>query len=138
VIETAPRVQARTVRRAMRYRVMDDTLTGGQRATLRALCDTIVPRVERADDPHGFWARRASDLGIERFVEGYLATLRPDQFRGLQMLLAGLEMQNFADAPSDPSREHILAATALSSPAAGAQVAHPHVHVWGWRSRDRA
>ena len=34
-----------------------------QRETLAAVCDTVVPSIERADDPHGLWARRASDLG---------------------------------------------------------------------------
>jgi len=101
---------------------MDDTLTGGQRATLRALCDTIVPRIERTADPHGFWARRATDLGIERYVEGYLATLRPAGRAGMQALLDGLAMQDFAGAPSDLSREQILTNTALGSSAAGAGI----------------
>ena len=38
-------------------------LTDAQRETLRAVCDTVVPRIERDDDPHGLWARRATDLG---------------------------------------------------------------------------
>jgi acyl-CoA reductase-like NAD-dependent aldehyde dehydrogenase len=45
-------------------------LSDEQRATLEALCDTVVPAVERRDDPDGFWARTASDLGVAAGVEG--------------------------------------------------------------------
>jgi choline dehydrogenase-like flavoprotein len=31
---------------------------------LRAACDALVPSIQRPDDPHGFWARRASDLDV--------------------------------------------------------------------------
>ena len=34
-----------------------------QRATLRAVCDTVVPRVGGRDE---FWARTASDIGVIR------------------------------------------------------------------------
>ena len=97
---------------------MSDTLTAAQRATLRALCDTIVPRIERADDPTGFWARRASDLGIEQYVEGFLATLPAEQRGGLVQLLDGLAMLEFTMLPSDLSREQILTNVSLSSDAA--------------------
>ena len=47
-------------------------LSETQRATLRAVCDTFYPALERPDDPTGFWARKASDLGVEAEVERYL------------------------------------------------------------------
>src|SRR5258708_39985789 len=39
-------------------------LTELQLATLRAVCDTIVPSIRVPDDPTGFWARSASDMGV--------------------------------------------------------------------------
>ena len=44
---------------------MPHELTADQRAMLRAICDTVVPRIERDPDPHGFWARRATDVGAD-------------------------------------------------------------------------
>ena len=41
-------------------------LTDTQRETLRLVCDTVVPRIEREPDPDGFWARSASDIGVPR------------------------------------------------------------------------
>ena len=38
---------------------MTATFTDAQREALREFCDTIVPSIERADDPTGFWARKA-------------------------------------------------------------------------------
>ena len=37
------------------------SLTDTQRTTLRLFCDTIVPRIDREPDPHGHWARTATD-----------------------------------------------------------------------------
>ena len=88
--------------------LMADVLTSDQRATLRAFCDTIVPPIDCADDPTGFWARRATDTGVDQYVEGYLATLAADRRADLTMVLDGLAMQDFASAPSDLSREQIL------------------------------
>ena len=47
---------------------IDDTT----RETLTALCDTIVPPVARAEDPDGFFARRASDVGVPQVLEAML------------------------------------------------------------------
>lgn len=35
--------------------------TDVRRAVLRAVCDTVVPALEHAPDPHGHWARAASE-----------------------------------------------------------------------------
>ena len=44
-----------------------------QREVLRAIADTVVPSVERADDPHGFWALSGSQLGADQGVAEALA-----------------------------------------------------------------
>jgi choline dehydrogenase-like flavoprotein len=101
---------------------MSDTLTAAQRTTLKVLCDTIVPSVERPDDPSGFWKRKATDIGIDQYVEGYLATLPADQRAGLAMLLDGLALQDFVTMPSNESREQVLLNTSLSSGQAAAGI----------------
>src|SRR3954466_14676795 len=88
-------------------------LTEAQRATLRAFCDTIVPSIERPDDPDGFWARKASDLAIDQGVEQIIATLPPELQEGLGQLLDALTQQGFPHA-SQPSREQMLANVALA------------------------
>lgn len=54
---------------------MTTGLTESQRAVLRAVCDTVVPRIERADDPDGFWRRTASDLGVDVALEQFVAAM---------------------------------------------------------------
>ena len=44
------------------------SLTDTQRATLRLFCDTIVPRIDRDPDPGGFWARTATEIGVDQGV----------------------------------------------------------------------
>jgi choline dehydrogenase-like flavoprotein len=95
--------------------------TDGQRAVLRAFCDTIVPSIERAEDPHGFWARRASDLHIDVAVEGLVDTLDAEVQTGLGQLLEVLAAQGFGDA-SQLSREQLLRNLSLGSPEAAAGV----------------
>src|SRR4051795_10299018 len=82
-------------------------LTEAQRATLRAFCDTIVPSIERPDDPDGFWARKATDLVIDQGVEQIIVTLPPELQTGLGQLLDALADQQFAHL-SQLSREQIL------------------------------
>src|SRR3954469_369895 len=83
-------------------------LTDRQRTVLRALCDTVVPRIERPDDPTGFWARTASDLSVPEGVEGMLG-MTPDETIsvGLLMLLDELGAQGLDRQPSQLSREQI-------------------------------
>jgi choline dehydrogenase-like flavoprotein len=98
---------------------MTSQLTEQQRATLHALCDTIVPAVEHVPDPDGFWARRASDLGIHHAVESVVLGLPdPASREGLLELLDVLALQKLAQAPSQASREQILRNLTLASPAA--------------------
>lgn len=98
---------------------MERELTEQQRATLEALCDTIVPAVSHQTDPDGFWGRRASDLGIHHGVEGIIVGLGdPTSRDGLIELLDVLALQKLAHAPSQGSREQILRNLTLASPAA--------------------
>jgi len=89
-----------------------------QRATLRAVCDTVVPRVEGREDPDGYWARTASDVGVDRALEQLIAGLPEDLAVGLFFLLEVLAAQGFA-AASQEGRERQLADLAgLSADAA--------------------
>jgi choline dehydrogenase-like flavoprotein len=94
-------------------------LSEPQRATLLALCDTIVPAIEREPDPDGFWARRASDIGIGAAVEQVVLGLPDEVSRaGMIQLLDVLAGQGLTTAPSQLSREQILRNLTLASPAA--------------------
>lgn len=88
-------------------------LTEAQREALRAFCDTIVPSIERPDDPDGFWARKATDLAVDQGVEQILQTLPPELQAGLGQLLDALAQQGFSGA-SQASREQLLANVAMA------------------------
>jgi choline dehydrogenase-like flavoprotein len=96
---------------------IDDTT----RETLTALCDTIVPPVARAQDPDGFFARRASDVGVPQVLEAMLEGMGDEQRGGLLELLGALAEQGFPRA-SQRSREQILRNIALLGPDAAAGV----------------
>ena len=83
---------------------MEELFTESRRTALRALCDTVVPRVERDDDPDGFWARAASDQGVDRAVEEFIAGRPEPQQAGLAQLLDALDGLGLAQAPSQSSR----------------------------------
>ncbi len=91
------------------------------REVLTALCDTVVPPIERAEDPDGFFARRASDVGVPQTLEMLLGTLPDDQRGGLLQLLEALAEQRFVKA-SQRSREQVLRNVALTGPDAAAGV----------------
>jgi choline dehydrogenase-like flavoprotein len=86
-----------------------------QRDTLARVCDTFAPRIERDDDPAGFWARAASDMGIPETIEQQLAALPEDQLEGLRGLLDALHDQGFGELPQR-AREQVLHAFAEDSP----------------------
>jgi choline dehydrogenase-like flavoprotein len=96
---------------------MDET----QRQVLRAIADTVVPRLERADD-HGFWARSGSDVGADEAVADAIAQMPELQREGLGELAGGLARMGFLSA-SQRSREQLLRNMAALGPeaAAGAQ-----------------
>lgn len=93
-----------------------------QREVLRAIADTVVPSVERADDPHGFWARSGSEVGADEGVAEAVAQMPNPQREGLGQLAEGLARLGFLTA-SQRSREQLLRNLAALGPeaAAGAQ-----------------
>ena len=92
-------------------------LNESQRAALEAFCDTIVPRIERADDPDGLWARAASDMAIAAAVEDLIGQIPDEVTRGgLMQLLDVLDAQGIGKAPSQLSREQILRNIVFASP----------------------
>src|SRR5439155_18637428 len=101
---------------------MMELFTEPRRAALRALCDTVVPRIERDDDPHGFWARTATDQGVDRALEELIAELPAQQQAGLAQLLDALDGLGLAQAPSQSSREEILRSLSLASSQAAAGI----------------
>src|ERR1700674_2261019 len=102
---------------------MSAALSATQRSTLRALCDTYVPSIKVPDDPIGFWARSASDLGVDEVLASYLVEQVPEPLRGgLLGLLDALAAQGFVGAPQE-QRVRILARVQSSSPAAAGGLA---------------
>src|SRR3954462_483211 len=96
-------------------------LTDDQRATLRAVCDTVVPSIERTPDPNGFWARKATDIGVDQAFEQMLAEMPPENQAGIGELLDGLAQQGFLKT-SQLSREQLLKNVSLLGPDAAAGV----------------
>jgi hypothetical protein len=88
------------------------TISETQRATILALCDTVVPRIEHAPDPDGLWARSASDLGVQFGVENSLLSMPGDIRAGALHLLDSLAESGF-DSAGQESREQTL--TSLTS-----------------------
>jgi choline dehydrogenase-like flavoprotein len=78
-----------------------------RREVMRAICDTVCPPLDRADDPDGFWARSGSDVGAPEALGEAIAGLPPVQRDGLEQLLDGLAQMGFL-AASRRSREQLL------------------------------
>src|SRR5262245_36413141 len=98
-------------------------LSDSQRAVLTAVCDTVVPSLSRNRDPHGLWARQASDLGVDQGAAALISEIPDPELRGgLLVLLDALGGQGITRAPSQAAREQILRNTALSDPRAAAGV----------------
>jgi choline dehydrogenase-like flavoprotein len=83
---------------------------------LTALADTVVPPVHHDPDPDGFFARKASDIGVPAAMADALAGA-PE----LQPVLDGIAAQGFLEAPPE-ARMQILTGVAESSPEAAAGV----------------
>ncbi|MDX6685406.1 MAG: hypothetical protein QOF86_1534, partial [Baekduia sp.] len=90
-----------------------------QQVTLRRLVDTFAPEVAVADDPTGFWARKASDLGVDQAIAQQLSSgaVPEEQLEGLRQLLDALREQDFDDAPQEV-REAIVHGFMDADPAA--------------------
>ncbi len=96
-------------------------LTETHRQVLEALCDTVVPSVPVASDPDGFFARKASELGVPIALEQMLATMPPEQVAGFGQLLDALAEQGFLRA-SQRSREQLMRNITLVGPEAAAGI----------------
>jgi hypothetical protein len=72
---------------------MSEWMTDERHAALRAICDTIVPSIDRAEDPTGFWARAASEIGTDAAIVEYLAVMPAEQRDGLLGLIDALGAQ---------------------------------------------
>ena len=91
-------------------------------AVLNAVCDTIVPSLERDDDPTGFWARSAADTKANEVVAQTIGEMSAADQEGMGLLLDSLALQNFPSL-SQASREQILVNTSLASREAAVGVA---------------
>ncbi|HMY26769.1 MAG TPA: hypothetical protein PLJ59_10610, partial [Solirubrobacterales bacterium] len=91
-------------------------------AVLNAVCDTIVPSLERDDDPTGFWARSAADTKANEVVAQTIGEMPVADQEGMGLLLDSLALQNFPSL-SQASREQILVNTSLASREAAVGVA---------------
>jgi choline dehydrogenase-like flavoprotein len=98
------------------------SLTDTQRTTLRLFCDTIVPRIDRQPDPHGFFARTATEIGVDQGVEQLIDGLDETLKAGLAQLLDALASQGLERMPSQLSREQVLKNMTLASPEAAAGI----------------
>ena len=97
-------------------------LTDLQLQTLRTVCDTVVPSIPRAEDPDGFFARRATDMGADQALLMTLDALPPEQAEGMLQLLDALAAQGFGGM-SQLSREQLFTNVSLASTEAAGGIA---------------
>ena len=70
----------------------DGGFSAEERATLRILCDTLVPRVPGVPDPQGLFGRSATDLGVDEDIIGIVSNyLSPEQQADFHRLLRTVE-----------------------------------------------
>ncbi len=71
---------------------MADNLSDRHRATLEAVCDTLLPEIARADDPHGLYATGARASGAAARAAALIASLRdPRDAARIRTLLTALD-----------------------------------------------
>lgn len=86
---------------------MPQALSDDHRALLKEICDTFIPSIDHAPDPHGLWARKASDTGSDAVLAMTIDAMPEEQFTGLVTLLDAIGDLGFM-AASRLSREQIL------------------------------
>jgi choline dehydrogenase-like flavoprotein len=101
---------------------VEPRLSDRQLATLRLVCDTVVPAIDRKPDPDGFWARKATDIGADVALTDLLCTLPPEQLQGVGELLDALAEQGF-NRVTGRSREQLLRNFSLAGPEAATGIA---------------
>jgi acyl-CoA reductase-like NAD-dependent aldehyde dehydrogenase/choline dehydrogenase-like flavoprotein len=109
-----------------------DVFTDAQRRTLLVLCDTLIPSLpppsregdregaNGAGDPHGFWARAASHLGVPEAIEAALlgSAATEEQLAGLGSVLDSLAERGMVPEAPLQAREELIHAFSDSSPEA--------------------
>jgi choline dehydrogenase-like flavoprotein len=92
--------------------------TEERRECLRAFCDTLFPSLAVEPDPHGFWKRSATDIGVHlAFADAIENTFTPAGRAGAFRLLDALAGMGFVGI--DPARrEQVLLSLIHSSPIA--------------------
>ena len=94
----------------------DVALSEAEQATLAAICDTVVPSIERDRDPDGLWARKATDLGVDVAAAQLISEIPDPAMRdGLRQLIGAIGAQGIARAlaglaRADPSQHRALGA----------------------------
>lgn len=97
-------------------------LTDAERRTLRALCDAMVPALNRTEDPHGFLARRGSDLGLPALIEEGLAEA-PEHLRA--------QFRQLLRVMGNRAANLILAARPRGVAEMSASAAEAYLRSWG-------
>ncbi|MFN2462455.1 MAG: FAD-dependent oxidoreductase [Candidatus Dormibacteria bacterium] len=95
--------------------VFDDT----QRATLKVLCDTFVPAIQREPDPGGLFARAASELLVPDWIEATLGALPEATLEPIREFMDGLAVLGFPEASPTDRERFILAFMDASTEALG-------------------
>ncbi|WP_019630334.1 GMC family oxidoreductase [Actinomadura atramentaria] len=96
--------------------------TETQLAVLRAVVDTAVPPLDRADDPHGYWAASGTSLGADTALLDHLDTQSAEENAALAGLLDGLASIGFQHQ-GRATREGMLATFGALAPDAAAGIA---------------
>jgi choline dehydrogenase-like flavoprotein len=83
---------------------------GDMTSTLASLCDTFVPPVyRRQEDPHGFWARAASDFGVPAVLELMLSEPgQTDRNADIHAFIQAMEERGFAEMSLDERNAAVL------------------------------
>lgn len=97
--------------------------TEARRLSLRAFCDTLFPSLTAERDEHGFWARKASDIGVDAAAAELLHTDVPEDVEAGLLGLLDAFAANGIVAAGQGLREQLVRSVAASSPDAADGVA---------------
>lgn len=95
--------------------------TEARRASLKAFSDCVFPSVEMQPDPSGFWARKASDFGVDVAAAALLEQAPEPARSGLVALIDALGANGITALPQ-PVQEQLIQGVAASSPEAQAGI----------------
>ncbi|MEM9725467.1 MAG: GMC family oxidoreductase [Pseudomonadota bacterium] len=96
-------------------------LSDTQRRILTTLADTVTPAISKDDDPDGYWATSASDLGAPLLIEGALLEMPEAQRDALLARLDVLAGAGFAEL-DQAGREGVIRAASAEDPVAQAEL----------------